>query len=89
LDGIHLSDVEREKVQQLHEDVVNLETLWMSNITHSQKSYWLDAATLEAVLRVSYNLILNSNGASNGILFINRSSKGAEGWMNHNEWKKH
>ena len=60
LDGIHLPDAEREKVQQLHEDVVNLETLWMSNITHSQKSYWLDATKLEAVLP---RPVLEMNGA--------------------------
>jgi intermediate peptidase len=60
LDGIHLPDAEREQVQQLHEHVVNLETLWMSNITNSQKKYWLDANTLESVLP---RHVLEANGA--------------------------
>jgi mitochondrial intermediate peptidase len=60
LDGIHLPDAEREQVQLLHQHVVDLETLWMGNITNSQKQYWLNAAAIESVLP---RHVLEANGA--------------------------
>lgn len=60
LDGIHLPDDQRAHVQTLHEHVVNLETLWMNNITHSQKKYWVNAVLAESALP---RHVLEANGA--------------------------
>ncbi len=60
LDGIHLPDDQRAHVQTLHEHVVNLETFWMSNITHLQKQYWVNATLVETVLP---RYVLEANGA--------------------------
>ena len=60
LDGIHLSDQDRAKVQQLHNHVTNLETLFASNITNSQKHFWVDTALVETVLPKH---VLQANGA--------------------------
>lgn len=60
VDGIHLPDNERDHVQTLHHHVVNLETLWMTNITNSRKSFWTDAALVESVLPKP---VLQANGA--------------------------
>lgn len=60
MDGIHLPDKEREEVQLLHHNVLNLETLWMSNITNSQKQYSIEASAVETVLP---RHVLEANGA--------------------------
>eukprot|EP00934_Nitzschia_sp_Nitz4_P007891 Nitzschia sp. Nitz4//scaffold80_size88189//11379//13514//NITZ4_005080-RA/size88189-processed-gene-0.11-mRNA-1//1//CDS//3329558609//7881//frame0 len=61
LDGIHLPDEERENVQLLHSHVVNLETLWMSNITNARKQFWLESSVLEAVFP---RPVLEAHGAT-------------------------
>ena len=61
LDGIHLPDTERHEVQQLHNHVTNLETLFASNITNSQKQFWVHAQDVEQVLPKH---VLQANGAT-------------------------
>jgi intermediate peptidase len=63
LDGIHLADEQREKVQVLHEHVVTLETLWMTNITNSHKQYWLDENAATVVEQILPRHVLEANGA--------------------------
>lgn len=60
LDGIHLPADEREFVRELHNRVTTLETLFTSNITNSQKTFWVDAGLVESVLP---RHVLQANGA--------------------------
>jgi intermediate peptidase len=60
LDGIHLPTKERERVKELHNHVTTLETLFMSNITNTQKKFWVDAESVQSVLP---RHVLEANGA--------------------------
>jgi mitochondrial intermediate peptidase len=50
LDGIHLPHQQRQEVKELHSQVTTLESLYMSNITHSVKQFAVDAALIESVI---------------------------------------
>ncbi|CAJ1952196.1 unnamed protein product [Cylindrotheca closterium] len=61
IDGIHLPKEGREKVKEVHNRITNLETLFASNITHSNKRFWVD---LEAVEQIIPKDVLLANGAT-------------------------
>jgi intermediate peptidase len=60
LDGIHLPDDKRETARQHHNHVTNLETMFVSNITHAEKLFTVDASLVEAVIP---RHALEANGA--------------------------
>lgn len=60
LDGIHLADEERDNVRTMRNHVSTLETLFTGNIIQSQKSFWVDADLVEAVMPKH---VLQANGA--------------------------
>jgi intermediate peptidase len=59
LDGIHLPDDQRAHVQELHQHVTHLETLFGSNITNAHKTFLVDAASVETILP---RHVLEANG---------------------------
>ncbi|KAL3944916.1 MAG: hypothetical protein SGBAC_001007 [Bacillariaceae sp.] len=61
IDGIHLPEEGREKVKEVHNRITNLETLFASNITHSNKTFWVDLQTVEQIIPKD---VLLANGAT-------------------------
>ncbi|KAG7374007.1 peptidase M3 family protein [Nitzschia inconspicua] len=64
LDGIHLQHEKRQEVKELHSQVTTLESLYMSNITHSSKQFAVDAELVESVIP---RHVLLDHGAIYGI----------------------
>jgi intermediate peptidase len=60
VDGIHLPAIQRQQVKELHNHVTTLETLYMSNLTHSQKKFMVDAELVQSVVPKH---VLEANGA--------------------------
>lgn len=60
IDGIHLPDDQRQNVKELHHHVTNLETLFMTNITNSHKTFLVDSQLVEVVIP---RPILEAHGA--------------------------
>lgn len=50
IDGIHLPEEQRQNIKQLHNHVTNLETMFASNITNSNKTFWVDSGSVESVI---------------------------------------
>mmetsp|Transcript_46109 Transcript_46109/g.111704 ORF Transcript_46109/g.111704 Transcript_46109/m.111704 type:complete len:705 (+) Transcript_46109:36-2150(+) len=61
VDGIHLPQEGREKVKEVHNRITNLETLFATNITHSNKRFWVDLQTVEQIIPKD---VLLANGAT-------------------------
>jgi len=61
IDGIHLPEEERKNVKEVHNRIANLESLFATNITHSDKRFKVDLKTVEQIIPRD---VLLANGAT-------------------------